>query len=420
MNRAACCTGILVLSLALCGCQSAIFKPNLGSHFRLPHWAGGSKPVPDLPESLDQPAATDETVDTTEPTRSGGDHASILTAANEAFRNGRLTDATEHYQGVLKLVPDHTVAHHRLAIIADRQRDYAEADHHYQAAVKSSSRNANLLSDFAYSKMLRSDLDASKTLLRQALAIDPTHSHALYNLGLVQGRQGHYDAALETFRKAGSEADAQANISRLFPQGRPALTSNDPTIPSVPRTLSDPEPNVPLVPLSQPSLSNIDPVAIPAGAKEPILSPDSRTIELPSEFQPPPTTVDLPSQPILSARPIPTTTEPTDAGITPARSTKATTRIDPEFSRSAARLGLSIGPGSLLPYASTAPQNGAADAPATTPVAAPSKLIPAPAATRADPLSTFETELQDDSASEREAVRRRLNPSPGPTTPTIP
>jgi hypothetical protein len=60
------------------------------------------------------------------------------------------------------------------------------------------------------------------------------------------------------------------------------------------------------------------------------------------------------------------------------------------------------------------------DADKTTPVAPPSKLIPAPAATNADPLSSFETELQDDPASEREAVRERLSPSPGPTVPTIP
>ena len=426
--------------LALSGCQSSIFKPNLGSHFRLPHWAGGSKPIPDLPDSLDQPAATDGVVRATEPTAAGPeDLATILGTAHQTFRNGRLTDAAQHYQAVLKLDPDHSVAHHRLAIIADRQQDYTQADRHYQSATKSSPQDTDLLSDFAYSKLLRGDLDASKKLLRQALAIDPTHSYSLKNLGWIQAREGHYDAALETFRKAGSEAEAQENISRLFPQGRPSTTkANDPnltpsrTLPN-PLSITDPisgdpghqtlpEPTIPLVPSADPppSLTDTaaDPVVVPAGAKEPIVPAN----EFASQPRPSATTVDLPSQPFPAAGPIPTTPGATTDGVIPTRSTNGTSRMDPEFSRSAARLGLSIGPGSLLPYSSTAPATGNSliDADKTTPVAPPSKLIPAPAATNADPLSSFETELQDDPASEREAVRERLSPSPGPTVPTIP
>ena len=191
MNRAACCTGGLIMLVALVGCRSSIFNPALGSHFRLPGWAGGNQQVPNPPDSLDTPDTGRAVV---EPTTNNKPQSTSteaqLAAGRNAFRQGRITAATGFLQAVLKNQPQHVEAHHLMAIITGRQHDYTASDHHFETAIAAAPTNANLLSDYGYSKLRRFDLPTAETLLKRALKIDPANSFALNNLGTVQARRG--------------------------------------------------------------------------------------------------------------------------------------------------------------------------------------------------------------------------------------
>jgi len=430
MNRATCCTGGLLVLLALTGCRSSIFNPDLGSHFRLPGWPLGSRDVPKPPETLDGPDTGVAAVGGQPSDRESQPNATQtkLIAGRDAFRSGRLTTAAGHLEAVLAVQPNHVEAHHLMALITDRARDFTASDHHFETAIAAAPRNANLLSDYGFSKLQRSDLKSAEALLTRALSIDPSNSFALNNLGTVQARQGRYDDALATLRKAGPKAEAK--LARLFPAGRPAADDTTASTGRVsadsPRQLpdnaddpvtarsqfADPatstlDTDVPLVPSATGQLSsNSTPpktltTADPAHALIPVPPGSAST-----------PTADLPSRPIPWAGT--TDSLPGDpSGITPAGAITRSRRISPEFSRSAARLGLAIGPGSLVPHDTRHAAAPTETIPTQPAAATPVESAPAPAVSAGpitaprveanpdDPLSIFEKQLEDNSSTNR-------------------
>lgn len=445
MNRAACCTGGLIMLVALVGCRSSIFNPDLGSHFRLPGWAGGNQQVPNPPDSLDKPDTGRAVV---EPTTNNKPQSTSteaqLAAGRNAFRQGRITAATGFLQAVLKNQPQHVEAHHLMAIITGRQHDYTASDHHFETAIATAPTNANLLSDYGYSKLRRFDLATAETLLNRALKIEPGNSFALNNLGTVQARQGRYDEALTTLRKAGSETAAQAKIAQLFPKGRPELqdtaaataaaattvTADPPR--SLPETPGEPLLPPRELPESSVTASGLEGPLVPStvvGSSAAPTPPNPLTASTAGRELIPAPAADLPSRPI----PWNVTANPPDADsnvITPAGATMPRRRIDPEFSQSAARLGLGIGPGSLVPHNAATPTPSSTAVPVqpvtSPPILEQTPVRPAPTDNASDPLAEFEKQLEDNSSSDRDALRRRLNLAPAANsstngqTPTIP
>lgn len=150
--------------------------------------------------------------------------AEKLNRGHLAYDQGQLDQAKVHYEDVLKLQPKHGEAHHRLAVIADRQPnpDFKVAEQHYLTALQSKGSDPDLLSDLGYSYYLQGRLDESDRYLTQALSVNPLHVRALNNRGLLLGRRGDYNGALASFQKAGSDKEAQAKMAMLFPKGPPA------------------------------------------------------------------------------------------------------------------------------------------------------------------------------------------------------
>ena len=440
MNRAMCSTGVFLMLLTLAGCRSSIFSPNLGSQLRLPAWAGGKQPVPDPPDSLDGPDTGRAVVgqpdqpDQSDQAEQSGDDSDIppgnqstttrLAAGREAFNQGRLTTAASHLNAVLDKQPKHVEAHHLMAIIAGRRHNYSASDRHFETAIEQAPNNANLLSDYGYLKLKRFDLNSAEQLLNRALKIEPDNSFALNNLGTVLARQGRYDDALQALRQAGSEPDAQAKIAQLFPRGRPEIqdlsTNTTPVTADSPRSLpgltnSTNPLDSPLTPrriLPDPSATTTQsnngplvPSSITATATEPLIHTATPN--------PLADSANLPSRPIpwnASDSPLATDTDP----ITPASATLPTRRINRDFSRNAARLGLGIGPGSLVPAGTTGQSTPISQPPTTTsapafttPPPLPPRPLPTPISS-ADPLSEFEKELQNNTSTDRNALRRRL------------
>jgi len=135
---------------------------------------------------------------------------------------GNLEQAQLHYRRVLQDEPDNVEAHHRLAVIADKGKQFDEADRHYRAALRVQPSDANLLSDMGYSQWLQGKYAEAERTLQEALRVEPGHERAINNLGLVYGSQRNYSKALAMFRMTGSESEAQAKMARLFPNAVPA------------------------------------------------------------------------------------------------------------------------------------------------------------------------------------------------------
>jgi Flp pilus assembly protein TadD len=151
--------------------------------------------------------------------------AEALAEGGRAERSNDLKSARTAYEKVLSVDPQHSFANYQLAVIADNEGRFAEAERHYQTLLRKSPRNADLLASLGWSYLLQGRYEESERTLREALAVDSKHRTAMYNLGWLYGTLGNYDQALTVFRTAGSDEDAQRAMAELFPRGRPAATA---------------------------------------------------------------------------------------------------------------------------------------------------------------------------------------------------
>lgn len=145
--------------------------------------------------------------------REDGTITETLKSAEEAEDAGRMTEARGLYERVLTYKPDHPRAHHRLATIADRESRFGDAERHYQSALKTRPKDADVLSDLGYSYQLQGRFAESEQRLSAALRFNPKHRQALFNLGNLYAMHGRDEDALSLYRKAGSEAEAQAALA---------------------------------------------------------------------------------------------------------------------------------------------------------------------------------------------------------------
>ncbi len=148
----------------------------------------------------------------------------------QALKRGDLKQARKSFLEVVRQQPDNAAAHHRLGYIADKMGDFTTSRIHYLTAMKLEPENPDIACDLGYSYLLQGKLTESQRYLEKALTINPSHKSSLLNMASLLGKRGDYDGALAIFRQAGSEEEAQRNIARLFPHGRPSggmLASRD-------------------------------------------------------------------------------------------------------------------------------------------------------------------------------------------------
>ena len=142
--------------------------------------------------------------------------------------------------------------YHRLGILADREQRYQEAESYYRRALAVNPTDGRIWNDLGYSYLLQGRLQEAELALGRAVALDPKDGRARNNLGLVLGHQGRMEEALNEFRLAGSEADAQRNLAMVSrTRGRYAATSAMPQPPLQP----DPRSAIAPVSLETPLLS---------------------------------------------------------------------------------------------------------------------------------------------------------------------
>jgi tetratricopeptide (TPR) repeat protein len=129
---------------------------------------------------------------------------------------GEWDKARQIYEELRKAHPENVEVAHRLGVVADAQRHHAEAEQLFLFALEHDPRNADLLCDLGYCYFLQGRLPKAESALLKATVLEPKNQRHWNNLGLVLGHLGRHQEALECFRKAGSEADAQYNLAFVY------------------------------------------------------------------------------------------------------------------------------------------------------------------------------------------------------------
>jgi tetratricopeptide (TPR) repeat protein len=161
-------------------------------------------------------------------------------------KQGRLTDAIEHYDWALRLKPDYAAAHYNLGIALMRVGQFSEAISHLQhalqqkpdssivrhhlkkaldarqemnqkmsaiqAALKLTPENAALHFKLANLYERKGDLDSAIRHYKMALFHQPGFSSALNNLAIAYAIKGEYDKALTAFKKLITLQPDSANV----------------------------------------------------------------------------------------------------------------------------------------------------------------------------------------------------------------
>ncbi|MCL6504102.1 MAG: tetratricopeptide repeat protein [Pirellulales bacterium] len=136
-----------------------------------------------------------------------------LACARLCERHNDAAQARRIYQALIKENPKQVEPYHRLAVLAAKEGNFAEADAYFQKALAAGPATAELLSDMGYALYLQDRLAEAEKALRRAVELEPNYLAAHNNLGLVLGQQGKFEAAMTAFRKGGSEAQAHANLA---------------------------------------------------------------------------------------------------------------------------------------------------------------------------------------------------------------
>ena len=125
----------------------------------------------------------------------------------------------------------------QLAVLYDKTGQLDQSARYYLAALQREPNNAQLLSDYGYSRCVQGDLAVAEQTLRRALAADPQLARAHNNLGIVLARRGQRDEALAEFVRAGcTPAQARSNYAYALipsPDGDPADADAGPVPPEL-------------------------------------------------------------------------------------------------------------------------------------------------------------------------------------------
>lgn len=137
----------------------------------------------------------------------------LLADARQAKDHGDMEGATMRYRDAMLRNPGALEPIHELAVVLDRQGQSEESAKLYAKALHLAPRNAELLTDYAYSRYLQSDLESAKELLQRALEVNPRFERAHNNLALVLTREGQDDAAAAAFENGGlTHSEALDNV----------------------------------------------------------------------------------------------------------------------------------------------------------------------------------------------------------------
>jgi len=147
------------------------------------------------------------------------------TAVN-SFAAGNLDAAKTGFEKVLALSPDNAPALINLALIAQRQRRYSDAEKSLRSILKQDMKNAAAWLLMGIGAYEQDNLDAALAHLAQAVLYAPKDARARRYYGVTLGRRGWYGAGEEELRRAVDldprSADAHYNLAAVYMERVPA------------------------------------------------------------------------------------------------------------------------------------------------------------------------------------------------------
>ena len=123
------------------------------------------------------------------------------------FNAGNDDKAKEHLERAVESAPNSWRSYNALGVIADRQKDFEQAQSYYNAALEIQPLADVVLINRGYSKYLNKDYEAAARDFYDVTQRSDNNK-AWRNLALVYATQGWYEDALETFLVAEDEPDA--------------------------------------------------------------------------------------------------------------------------------------------------------------------------------------------------------------------
>lgn len=216
----------LLLLTALTGCTGS-WKPKWLSRLRPGMEERTTADNPAEPEDVDGQkqftAQTDTEAENHDTELAAVERQSrLIRDAQTALRAENREDARRLYREVLNEAPDHPDAHHGLAMAADLDEDWGDAEYHYKQALRIRPQDAVLLSDIGYSYVLQNRYSEATRYLNQAIELQPSYERAHMNLALLDLRQGNRAAAEQRLvHRLGNSAKTSSILASLERQAFP-------------------------------------------------------------------------------------------------------------------------------------------------------------------------------------------------------
>jgi len=180
-----------------------------------PRPAPASKPTSDIAQvSHTEPVEAKQSK--IERASENGGFTKRYSQARSLESSNKLDEARTIYQELIAEYPKRWEPYHRLGLVADRQRRFTEAESLLSEALRRKPMDPELFADLGYCYYLQGKLEKAESALVKAVSIKPSDARYRNNLGLVYGASGRLEDALECFRHAGSEADAQYNMAFIM------------------------------------------------------------------------------------------------------------------------------------------------------------------------------------------------------------
>ncbi len=140
-----------------------------------------------------------------------------IVAAEQHEAKEEYREAMKTYQSVLELDKKNSLAHHRLALLACRMSASKQAQEHFEAALRLTPKNTDLIADYAYWYYLNKQDSNATELVDQGLKREP-QSERLHGIkGLLLTREHQWEPAVDSFVKSGcTTQQAWANIGHVL------------------------------------------------------------------------------------------------------------------------------------------------------------------------------------------------------------
>jgi arylsulfatase A-like enzyme/Flp pilus assembly protein TadD len=172
---------------------------------------------------LTESGKVDEAVSVLAPLASGTDPDALNAYGVALADQGKLDEAAQQFQRVMRMDPNNAPALQDLGIVALRRDDVTASQQYLARALQLNPRLPLALNTLGVVYARQGDFARAVDAWNRAVDIDPRQYDALYNIGLVQGRAGHSAearAALMRFVKTAPKERYAADIAAA----RQALT----------------------------------------------------------------------------------------------------------------------------------------------------------------------------------------------------